>query len=192
VFVYVKSGLDAMTFPAGDAEVLDQEGCEYKPHVVALMTGQQLTVRNSDDVLHNVNATPSENRGFNRSQPQAGMEFETSFSAPEVMIPVRCDVHGWMESYIGVTDHPFHGVTGDDGSFTLADLPPGEYEVEAWHEEYGTSTQMVTVPVSGEVEITFEFSEQMAGRVVPMAPALVVDHATGTLRRAAPAAAGRQ
>lgn len=188
VFVYVKSGaaIEGLEFPTpSDAVVLDQDGCIYHPHVMGLSTGQTLTVHNSDDVLHNINATPEQNRGFNRSQPTSGMEFETSFAVPEVMIPVRCDVHGWMSAYIGVTANPYHGVTGEDGSFTLADLPPGEYEVEAWHERYGTSTQMVTVPESGEVEVTFEFDEQMAGRHVPLAPALVVDHAEGTLRRVA-------
>lgn len=184
VFVHVTSGLDGMQFPADDAEVLDQEGCIYQPHVLALATGQDLQVRNSDDVLHNVNATPTENRGFNRSQPQADMEFTTSFAVPEVMIPVRCDVHGWMEAYIGVTDHPYHAVTGEDGSFSLDRLPPGEYEIQAWHEHYGTSSQTVTVPESGEVEVTFEFDETMAGRLVPMGPALIVDHESGTLRRA--------
>lgn len=186
VFVYVKEGLDeSLQFPGGDAEMLDQEGCEYRPHVVALQTGQTLTVRNSDPVLHNVNATPQENRGFNRSQPQAGMEFQTSFPVPEVMIPVRCDVHGWMESYLGVTGHPYHAVTPEDGGFAMDRLPPGDYVLEAWHERYGTATQNVTVPQSGEVEVTFEFNDQMAGRPVPMAPALIVDHESGTLRRAA-------
>lgn len=184
VFVYVKEGLDpSLRFPTGTAAVLDQAGCIYEPHVVALSTGQELTVRNSDPVLHNVNATPTENRGFNRSQPQAGMEFQTSFPAAEVMIPVRCDVHGWMESYIGVTGHPYHAVTIDDGAFTLDRLPAGTYTVEAWHEMYGTTTQSVTVPESGQVEVTFEFNESMAGRHVPLAPTLLISHDHTSARR---------
>lgn len=191
VFVHVRSGLADMQFPApADAAVLDQDGCVYHPHVMGVMTGQQVGVRNSDEVLHNVNATPSENMSFNRSQPRAGMEFEVTFPVPEVMIPVRCDVHGWMEAYIGVVDHPFHAVSAEDGSFSLDGLPPGEYELEAWHELYGTSTQMVTVPESGEAEVTFEFSEEMAGRVVPLGDPLVVDHENGQIRRV-PAAAGQ-
>lgn len=184
VFVYVKSGLAEMQFPQDEQEVLDQEGCIYTPHVTALRTGQTLAVRNSDDVLHNVNATPETNRGFNRGQPTSGMEFTHSFPLAEVMIPVRCDVHGWMEAYIGVTDHPYHAVSDADGAFDLDRLPPGEYEIEAWHETYGTATQMVTVPESGEVEVTFEFTEEMAGNPVPMGPALIIDHEAGTLRRA--------
>lgn len=190
VFVHVTSGLSDLQFPTpSDPAVLDQDGCIYHPHVFGVMTGQELAVRNSDDVLHNVNATPTENRGFNRSQPSADMEFDVTFVVPEIMIPVRCDVHGWMEAYIGVTDHPFHAVSGEDGSFSLDGLPPGEYELEAWHEVYGTSTQTVTVPESGEAEVTFEFSEEMAGRPVPLGDPLIVDHEAGELRRV-PATAG--
>ena len=183
VFVYVKTGpVTTMQFPTpGEQVVLDQNGCLYAPHVMGLQAGQELLVRNSDDVLHNINATPTENRPFNRSQPQAGMEFTTSFDAPEVMIPVRCDVHGWMEAYIGVTSHPYHAVTSADGSFSLPNLPPGDYEVEAWHEVYGTLTQTVTVPASGAAEVTFAFNDQMAGRAVPMSEPVYVDHATGRL-----------
>jgi hypothetical protein len=177
VFVYVKEGLDAsLRFPAGEGGVLDQDGCVYIPHVLALSTGEQLTIRNSDDVLHNVNATPTVNRGFNRSQPQEGMEFQTSFPQPEVMIPVRCDVHGWMESYLGVTSHPYHAVTGTDGAFTLERLPPGTYTLEAWHERYGTATQTVEVTQGAQAEVTFEFNESMAGREVPMGPVLLISH----------------
>ena len=183
VFVYVKSGLADMEYPAEPAEVLDQIGCVYTPHVLAVSAGQDLTIRNSDDVLHNVNATAEENRGFNRGQPRSGMEFTTTFDLPEVMIPVRCDVHGWMSAYVGVTDHPYHAVTDESGSFTIERLPAGEYELEAWSELYGTATQMVTVPASGEVSVTFDFTTEMAGSYAPVAPVLYVDHASGTLRR---------
>jgi hypothetical protein len=155
--------------------------------VVALQTGQTLTIHNSDPLMHNVNATPAVNRGFNISQPQANMTRDVSFNAAEVMIPVRCDVHGWMESYVGVTSHPYHAVSANGGTFSLANLPPGEYEIEAWHERYGTQTQMVTVPASGQAEVMFTFTEQMAGNYAPKAAPLYVDHATGTLRATPPA-----
>ena len=187
VFVYVKEGLDpSLAFPTGDPVVLDQVGCTYRPHVIGISAGQQITVRNSDDVLHNINATPTENRGFNRSQPQAGMEFQTSFPTPEIMIPVRCDVHGWMDAYVGVTSNPYHAVSDADGSFAMDRLPPGDYVLEAWHEQYGTATQNVTVEEGGVASVTFEFNETMAGRPVPMGPVLVVDHATGSMLRAIP------
>ena len=187
VFVYVKEGLDpSLVFPAGDPVIIDQAGCTYRPHIVGLSTGQQLTVRNSDAVLHNINATPTENRGFNRSQPQVGMEFQTSFPTPEVMIPIRCDVHGWMDAYVGVTSNPYHAVSNADGTFAIDRLPPGDYVLEAWHEQYGTATQSVTIEQGGVANVTFEFNGTMAGRPVPMGPALVVDHATGTILRTTP------
>jgi len=184
VFVYVKSGLEGLQFPTpSDPVVLDQVGCIYSPHVLGIMAGQALTILNSDALLHNVHASPTENRGFNRGQPQAGMSFEISFSVAEVMVPVVCDVHGWMEAYIGVTDHPYHTVSGGNGAFSLSQLPPGEYELEAWHETYGTVTQTVTVPASGTVEVSFEFNDQMAGLTAPMGPPLLFDHATGEATR---------
>jgi hypothetical protein len=186
VFVYLKTGPGTtMTFPAPtEQEVLDQVGCIYVPHVLGLQTGQPILVRNSDAVLHNINSTGgSANRGFNRSQPTAGLEMTERFTAPEVMIPVRCDVHGWMEAFIGVTSHPYHAVTDQSGSFTLPNVPPGDYEVEAWHELFGTQTGTVTVAPSGRADLNLTFSAEQAGRYVPMGPALVLDHATGTLRR---------
>jgi len=186
VFVYVKSGpVTGMRFPVPtNSPMLDQDGCVYLPHVIGVQVGQPLTVRNSDAVLHNVAASPRENRPFNRTQPQANMEFQHPFTAAEVMIPIRCDVHGWMESFVGVTSHPYHAVTSGAGSFSMANLPPGEYELEAWHERFGTLTQTVTIPASGAAEVTFEFNDQMVGRHVPMGAPMVIDYETGTLRPA--------
>lgn len=158
VYVYVKSGLAGKTFPkATTPAVLDQKGCMYTPHVLAVQTGQELLVRNSDGVLHNVNARPKINKGFNFGQPVQGMESKKSFDKPEVMIPVKCDVHPWMGGWIGVQDHPFAAVSGDDGSFTLKGLPAGTYEVEAWHEKYGTAVQSITVGETETKSVTFSF-----------------------------------
>lgn len=180
VFVRVSEGVpEDLTFPTpSDAVVLDQEGCIYRPHVLGIQTGQTLEIRNSDGILHNINASPSENRGFNISQP-VEMESTRTFSRAEVMIPVRCDVHGWMESYIGVQDHPYFAVSDEDGSFTIERLPAGDYVVEAWHERYGTRTMEVTVAAGEEAEIEFEFDESMAeGAVVPLGdPIDLHDHA---------------
>lgn len=158
VYVYVKSGLGDKQFPVpAEPVVFDQNGCLYTPHVAAVMVGQKLQVRNSDGVLHNVNARPTKNQGFNFGQPVKGMTNEKSFSTPEVMIPVKCDVHPWMHGWVGVQNHPYAVVTGDDGSFSLKDLPPGEYEIEAWHEKYGTSVQKVTVGAKETKAINFTF-----------------------------------
>jgi hypothetical protein len=113
------------------------------------------------------------------------MTFQTSFPTAEVMIPVRCDVHGWMEAYIGVTTHPYHAVTTADGTFSLDRLPPGTYTLEAWHERYGTATQTVEVTTGGMAEVAFEFNEAMAGREVPLGPVLLISHEHGTFTRVA-------
>ena len=67
------------------------------------------------------------------------------FARAEVMVPVKCNVHPWMKSYIGVLRHPFFAITGADGSFEIKGLPPGDYTIEAWHEKYGAMQQKVTV-----------------------------------------------
>jgi hypothetical protein len=162
VFVWVREGVTAQ-HPTPSTQVeINQDGCEYIPHVLGLQTGQTLIIRNSDAVLHNINTRPEQNRGFNISQPQAGMTSERTFPTPEVMIPVQCDVHGWMQAYIGVVDHPYFAVSGDDGSFSIGNLPPGDYVLEAWHEQYGTQTLNVTVPPNGTVEAPFSYSATTA------------------------------
>ena len=158
--------------------MLDQNGCEYRPHVLGVMVGQDLTIRNSDAVLHNVNTQPTENRGFNRSQPREGMEANVSFRTAEVMIPVKCDVHGWMNAYIGVTDNPYHATTSADGSFTISGLPAGDYVIEAWHATLGASTMSVTVGDAETGTADFSFSEDMAA-AVPMGEAVDPMHPEG-------------
>ena len=158
VYVYVKSGLGDLKFPTpAEPVVFDQKGCIYTPHVAAVQVGQELKIRNSDSVLHNVNVRPTKNKGFNLGQPVQGMETAKSFDTPEVMIPAKCDVHPWMHGWIGVQAHPYASVTSDTGSFALNNLPPGTYEIEAWHEKYGTSVQKVTIGAKESKTIEFTF-----------------------------------
>ena len=176
VFVYVKSEV-GRDFPTpSEPVVLDQEDCRYHPHVFGIRTGQTLQITNSDSLLHNINAQPTENRGFNISQPQAGMSTDREFSLREVMIPVKCDVHGWMNAYIGVLDHPYYAVSSADGSYELTGLPPGEHVVEAWHERYGTMVDTVEVAAGGSATVGFTYSADMAGAEVPLGEPLVVYH----------------
>jgi hypothetical protein len=162
VFVYVKGGLPAgATFPnPPEPAVIDQEGCLYHPRVLGVMVGQPLEIRNSDAVLHNIKAVPTTNRGFNISQPQAGMTTTRTFSDPEIMVPLECNVHGWMNAFVGVTSHPYFAVSGADGSFTISGLPAGTYEIEAWHEKFGSKTASVTVNDGGQATVEFTFSAQ--------------------------------
>ena len=158
VFVYVKEGLQGEFPPASDTVILDQQGCRYMPHVFGIQVGQTLQVVNSDPTLHNIHATPANNPEFNTGQPIQGMTFDRTFDNVEVMVPFKCDVHGWMNAYLGVLDHPFFAVTAPDGSFDLSGLPPGDYVIEAWHEELGTQTQNVTVAEGGTAELSLTFT----------------------------------
>jgi plastocyanin len=158
VFVYVKDGLGNRTFPApSDPVVLDQKGCHYTPHVMGIQIGQPLQIVNSDDTLHNVHGLAKSNREFNQGQPIQGMKMTHTFSTKEVMIPFKCDVHGWMNAWIGVLDHPYYSVTSTDGTFSLKGLPPGTYTIEAWHEKLGTQTQTVTVGEKETKNVSFTF-----------------------------------
>ncbi len=158
VFVYVKNGLEGRSFPPPDEPaVLSQEGCRYTPHVLGIMVNQKLRIVNGDPTLHNVHCQADKNSPFNLGQPLKGMEAVRTFSTPEVMIHFKCDVHKWMSAYIGVLPHPYFGVTGEDGTFALKNLPPGEYVIEAWHEKLGTQSVTVKVSERETKEISFGF-----------------------------------
>lgn len=160
VFVYVKSGVPAgQTFPAPATPVkLDQSGCRYHPHVFGIMVGQGLEIVNDDPLLHNIKAIAKANRPFNVSQPSAGMKTTRTFTAPEVMVNLECNVHGWMHAYLGVRPDPFYAVSGTDGSFTISGLPPGTYTIEAWHEKFGTQTATVTIAGTESKAQNFTFA----------------------------------
>ena len=181
VFVYLSEGVSAAPASSG-AALLDQVNCRYTPHVLGVQSGQDIEITNSDNLLHNINATPTENRGFNISQPRAGITSTQRFQVAEVMVPVRCDVHGWMQAYIGVVDHPYFAVTGADGSYSIANVPAGDYTLTAWHEEFGTMTASVTVAAGGTAEASFDYSAEMSGADVPMGEALVLEHGTNRIR----------
>ena len=158
VFVYVKSGLEGKTYAVPAEEVtLDQEGCQYTPHVLGMQAKQTLKILNSDDTLHNVHALPATNDPFNIAMPKFLKKKEVTFDSPEIMIRVKCEVHPWMGAWIGVTDHPFFSVSDGTGSFSVAGLPAGDYTIEAWHEKYGQLTEQVTLADDEVKELSFGF-----------------------------------
>lgn len=160
VFVYLKQAPPGHTYtPPRTPAVLDQVGCAYTPRVLGVQVRQPLLIRNSDDTLHNVHALARVNREFNIGQPNRGMESTRVFTQPEVMIRFKCDVHPWMSAYVGVLDHPFFAVTGEDGRFTITDIPPGTHTVVAWHEKFGTHEQTVTLTAGQATELQFAFGE---------------------------------
>ena len=159
VYIYVKEGLGDRTFPVpAEAVNLEQKGCTYIPHVLGIMAGQKFQITNDDPTNHNVHPMPSANREWNQSQPPGSPPMVQEFARPEVMIPVKCNVHPWMKAYVGVQKHPFYAVTGADGTFTIKGLPPGDYTIEAWQEKYGTKELKVTVGPSETKTADFTYS----------------------------------
>ena len=155
-FVWVKSGLpDKQWAIPANAITLDQHGCMYAPHVIGIVAGQNIEVKNSDPTNHNIHPMPTVNADWNESQSPGEPPKMKTFARQEVMIPVKCNVHPWMRSYIGVVSHPFFAVTGDDGTFTIKGLPPGTYTVQVWHEKYPAQEQQVTVGAKESKSVDF-------------------------------------
>jgi hypothetical protein len=157
VFVYV-SDIKG-NFPAPSTPVLiDQKGCQYHPHVNAVMVGQPLEIKNDDATLHNIHALPVANSQFNEGQPVQGMTSTKKLDKVEMTpFKIKCDVHGWMKSYMAVMPHPFYSVSQSNGTFTISNLPPGQYTVVAWHEKYGQQEQKVTVGAKESKALNFSF-----------------------------------
>ena len=160
ILVFVSKGLPAgKTWPAPQTPVvLDQNGCQYKPHVMGIMVGQPYKILNSDGLAHNVHTLPKVNPTFNKSMPPTLKETTTKFDKPEPIFQVKCDVHPWMTAYIGVFPHPFFSATSTDGKYTISGLEPGTYEITAWHERLGTQTASITVGASDKKTQDFKFA----------------------------------
>jgi plastocyanin len=157
VFVYIKDIKGNFAAPSTPV-VIDQKGCQYHPHVNAVMVGQTLEIKNDDATLHNVHAMPAVNSQFNVGQPVQGMVSPQKLDKVEMTpFKIKCDVHGWMKSYMAVMPHPFYSVSQANGTFTISNLPPGQYTVVAWHEKYGQQEQQVTVGAKESKALNFTF-----------------------------------
>src|SRR5262249_1881935 len=159
VIIFVSSGAQAGSYPAPTTPVeVIQQNCHYIPHVFTIMTNQTMNVKNGDMTLHNVHVWAEKNPQFNVAQPVKDLVSPTKFATPEVPVPIRCDVHKWMGAFTGVFDHPYHTVSKAGGAFELPKLPPGNYEITAWHEKFGKKTMMVMVGDNDKKEVNFSFS----------------------------------
>jgi plastocyanin len=158
VLVRVKSGATGTFSAPAAAAVIDQKGCRYEPHVLGVMVGQTLKLRNSDGLLHNVHALPKVNTPFNMAMPANRTEADAKFGKEEGMFLVKCDVHPWMAAYVGVFANPYFAVSGKDGKFSIPGLKAGTYEIEAWHEKLGVKTATVTVAAAGAAKADFAFA----------------------------------
>jgi plastocyanin len=158
VVVYVKDDMSKYSFNTPSEPVeLAQQGCMYDPHIIALMAGQTLEVKNADQTTHNIHPMPRDNREWNKSQPPGAAPIDDSFARAELAIPVKCNVHPWMKSYIFVFKDPYYAVTTKDGKFEIKNLPPGTYTIAAWQEKYGTQEQQVTIGPKESKEVSFTF-----------------------------------
>jgi plastocyanin len=157
--VYIKDGLGdrPFAFPRTPV-VIDQKGCLYAPAVAALMVGQPLKFVNSDPEAHNVHGHPQVNRGWNFMMSQQGSERTVYFAKPEIGAEVRCDVHPWMLAHVSAFAHPYFAVTPADGRATLAQVPPGQYTVAAWHRVLGATEQKVTLDAKGTARVELRFA----------------------------------
>lgn len=161
VLVYVSSPVEGAAVPAAAVEI-DQIGCQYTPHVVGAMVGQKVVFKNGDDTAHNLKLTPETNPGFNEGQPQKGMIKEVSFAKPEIGMPLKCDVHAWMNAYVHVLENPFFAVSDANGEFKIENVPAGTYELSVWHEfdKFQPVEAKATVTVEEGKTATVEFTYQ--------------------------------
>jgi len=184
-FVYIKDGsidgakkVSEYVWPAPSTPAtLDQNGCHYKPHVMGVVVKQDITITNSDPTNHNIHFTPKNNPDWNQAQANGAGPMTHKLMAAEVLVPVKCNQHPWMKSYVGVLKHPFFAVTGEDGSFTIKNVPPGKYTVVAWHEGGANGTEKtmeVTVPAKGAATADFSFGATALGQPssLQMVPAI--------------------
>jgi hypothetical protein len=156
-FVYVKQGLEKYAFPwPSEPVVISNARCLYVPRVAGAQVHQPVRFVNDDPAAHNIHGFAAQGR-FNFTLSMKGLGQTVKFRRPEVMIPVKCDLHPWMIGYLGVVSHPFYRVTGEDGAFEFAGLPEGEYVLEAWHEKGGTQARTVRVAAAGAAEVEFSF-----------------------------------
>ena len=161
VYVYIKSGAPSYTaVPMAPSVRLNQKGCRYSPHVIAIQQGGSVTFSNSDATVHNIHTLPDQpgNASLDISQPAGSAPRTQVFPTAEVMLPVRCNNHPWMSAFINVAPNPWFAITGADGRFTITGVPPGTYTLAAVHEKLGEQDIQITVPAKSAVQASFTFS----------------------------------
>jgi plastocyanin len=162
VLVHV-NGLPA-TPPPSDKVTLSQEDCMYRPRVLGVVDGQKLEIKNGDPVLHNVHTYEGARTLFNVAQVPGTPNIEKTFTQNGTMLKFKCDIHQWMTGFIWVQNNPYFAVSDKDGKFEIKDVPVGTWDVEAWHERFGTRSGKITVAKGKPAELKFEFSETTAAK----------------------------
>ena len=153
VFVHVKNAPKKSYETPEEPVVVSQKGCIFTPHVFGIMVNQPLKFLNTDKTLHNVHGMCKINEEFNFAMPQFRKEATKRFNREEFMFLVKCDVHPWMSAWISVMAHPFFDTTGKNGTYEIKGLPPGEWEIEVWHEKLKTQTRKVKIAATDDVQV---------------------------------------
>lgn len=159
VFIHIAEGVPNKDYPTPtEPVVLDQKGCMYDPPIFGIQVGQPLKILNPDGTLHNVHCLSKKNPEFNLAMPKFRKETTKTFKEEEFMFQIKCDVHPWMVTYGNVLKHPFYNVTGDDGKFTIDNLPAGTYVIEAVQQRLDPKRVSVTLAEGETKEVNFSFS----------------------------------
>ncbi len=156
VFVRLKGNVPQTPVP-NQPVVIDQQACVYTPRVVGARVGQTVQIKNSDMLLHNVDASSGKNNGFNIAQPRASLVYEFKPKNEEIMLHLKCDVHNWMNAYVGIVTNPYFAVSNTMGTFQIDKVPPGTYTLEAWHERFGLVSKPVTVKAGAIASVDFDY-----------------------------------
>lgn len=177
-FVHLQGTFPSTPVPA-EPVTIDQRNCIFVPRVVGARVGQTVQITNSDATAHNVHSVSKAN-AFNTSQPKQGMVYKFQLQADEVLMRIRCDIHSWMITYVGVTRHPYFAVSGADGAFTIARVPAGRHTIQVWHEQYGTLSRTVDVKAGATATVEFSYTGKekpgtagLQELVIPGGPAAV-------------------
>jgi hypothetical protein len=157
VVVFISAGAPARSSAQATPVTLNQQNCHYTTRVLAFQVEQEVKVTNSDPLTHNIHPMPVTNREWNKVQLKGSPPLSSSFTKPE-FIPVKCNLHSWMRAYFAVMATSYFAVTGEDGQFTLPELPPGKYTLTAWHETYGTRNQEITVAAGQQATVDFAYA----------------------------------
>jgi plastocyanin len=144
VVIYISAGEAATAAVPSNAVAFKQQSCHYNTHVLAIRVGQEIQIINSDPIPHNIHPVTKVNREWSRLQPPGTPPFSYAYEKEE-FIPVKCNIHPWMQGYFAVLKTSHFVVTREDGIFRLPDLPPGKYTVTAWHESLGTQSQEISI-----------------------------------------------
>lgn len=157
VVVNVTDPKDGKKMAVSQNPTIDQNGCKFVPRVTIVPAGQNVDIKNSDGILHNIHTWPKVNPAFNKAQPKFKPVMTEKFDKADT-IKITCDVHSWMQGYVVVADHPYYALTDGAGSFKITGVPAGTYTLQYWHEKLGTQTKSVTVPATGTVNADFEYA----------------------------------